>query len=326
VSARWSAAEVSRLAVEACRKAGIQEQPSFRFLQTNAVFALPASRLCLRVSRPGVTSKAAVDREQALSSWFNSRNIAALFSYDPIPPVWVEDSACVFWHWEEHDRERTIETFERGTLLRRVHDALEAFPGDLPRWEWPTRMLSAIDALDGSELIDRGDASMLRQLLKRTVEWFLDLAPPGTFVPIYGDFNPSNVIWSPTRGWVVIDYDHVCVGAREWDLAGCIRGYSDEQAAVFAASYGDDVRRSPRFAPTSWLLFLGYVIWRLRGELDVPELSSAEMEADAAILDWLSTDAQTLIANGEQMLSWADFVAAAHARMPSQGGRDPAHR
>jgi Ser/Thr protein kinase RdoA (MazF antagonist) len=271
-------------------------------------------------------SRPAVELEQALAEWFDRCDIAALSTFDAFPPLWVDDSACVFWHWEEHDREQTIDPAERGRLLRRVHDALEACPWELPRWEWPTRMLTAIEALKSGGLLEAGDASMLRQLLKRTVQWFLDSAPTGTLTPIYGDFNPSNVIWSPTRGWVLIDYDHVCVGAHEWDLTGCIHGYSDEQADVFAAGYGEDVRVSSRFAPTSWLLFVGYFIWRLRGEHDAPELLTADKEADAAILDWLNTDAQTLIANGAPMLSWADFVAAAHARMPSQGGSAPAHR
>jgi hypothetical protein len=317
---------VSRLAVEACRVAGVRDHPALWFLQTNAVFALPESGLCLRVSRPGLISRAAVEREQALSGWFNSCRIAALSASDAIPPLWIEDSACVFWQWEEHDRARTIDPAERGRLLRRVHDALEAYRGKLPGWEWPTRMLSAIDVLDGGELLNAGDAAILRHLLSQTIDWFLGLAPTGTFMPIYGDFNPSNVIWSPNRGWVVIDYDHICVGAREWDLTGCINGYSDEQAADFAASYGEDVRGSSRFAPISWLLFLGYVIWRLRGQLDLPELPAAEIEANTAILDWLSMDAQALITDGDPMLSWADFVAAAHARMPSQGGSAPVSR
>ena len=95
---------------------------------------------------------------------------------------------------------------------------------------------------------------------------------------------------------------------------------------MFASSYGEDVRGSPKFAPTSWLLFLGFVIWRLLGELDAPEPSAADKEADDAIFDWLRTDAEPLIANGYPIPTWADFVAAAHARMPTQGGTAPRNR
>ena len=123
-------------------------------------------------------------------------------------------------------------------MLVDLHTTLSAYPGELP-------MLCADDVPRGLEVSDRStnfldesDTDLLRVAAERLRSIWE--APGGEVRPLHGDVHPGNLIAARGGDQVWIDFEDVCLGPVEWDLATIM-----DPAAV-AAHHRPDPERMAR--------------------------------------------------------------------------------
>jgi thiamine kinase-like enzyme len=102
-------------------------------------------------------------------------------------------------------------------MLLDLHAVLRSYPGELP-------MLGANDIPRGLELLDQvGDARSEADTdrLRAEAERLRPFWEPssGRVQPLHGDAHPGNLIATREGGLVWIDFEDVCLGPAEWDLA-----------------------------------------------------------------------------------------------------------
>jgi Ser/Thr protein kinase RdoA (MazF antagonist) len=125
-----------------------------------------------------------------------------------------------FWTYLQPDPDRVPTAADCSAMLVDLHAALRSYPGalpplapavvDLPRW------LAAIDAAVGGEVLGAADAARLGAAAERLGR-FLETAD-GDAQPLHGDAHPGNLV-ATRDGLVWIDFEEVCRGPVEWDLA-----------------------------------------------------------------------------------------------------------
>ena len=103
-----------------------------------------------------------------------------------------------------------------GRALRTLHDALAQYPGTLPP---RTEVLAEIDWLLHA-LAGAGDVSELAAERDRLADFIRDAHSTGQ--PLHGDASLSNLL-ATAGGPRWNDFEDVCVGAVEWDVAGVSR-------------------------------------------------------------------------------------------------------
>ena len=176
-------------------------------------------------------------RDVALASHLASRGAAVVPPATELPPgPHIEDGlAITFWRHVEHDRSRPASAREAGQALRRLHEAMEDFAGDLPAF--PSLLDECglvIDRLERSGNVAPDLPVTLRAALHR-VGSAIDAAalPPR---PLHGDASPSNLLRTPA-GLLWTDFEDTCSGPAEWDLA-CLAASSEPDAAAALEAYG----------------------------------------------------------------------------------------
>ena len=159
-----------------------------------------------------------LDREIAVTTYLSEQGAPVVSPSRELPPgphehdgFWVS-----FWTHVEPDPDRTPTTSDCSAMLRDLHTVLRSYPGELP-------MLGADDIPRGLELVDRTDEVLSEadvELLRASAERLRPLweVPGEGAQPLHGDAHPGNLI--ATRGDLVwIDFEDVCLGPVEWDLA-----------------------------------------------------------------------------------------------------------
>jgi hypothetical protein len=124
--------------------------------------------------------------------------------------------AITFWTYLEPDPERTPTTEDCAAMLVDLHAVLRTYPGELP-------LLCSNDVPRGVELLDEAGEFLTAaetELLRRSAERLAPFiaAPPGDLQPLHGDAHPGNIV-ATREGLVWIDFEDVCRGPVEWDLA-----------------------------------------------------------------------------------------------------------
>jgi hypothetical protein len=134
-----------------------------------------------------------------------------------------------FW---EHVEVRTtpLEAAEIGHALRTLHEALAQYPGPLPprsavldEIDWLLHALSGDDGV--SELAAERD---------RLAPVILDLDHGPGHQPLHGDGSFSNLL-STSGGPRWNDFEDVCVGGIEWDVAGVLSDARTRHGEAFSA-------------------------------------------------------------------------------------------
>jgi Phosphotransferase enzyme family len=125
-----------------------------------------------------------------------------------------------FWTYLRPDPDRVPTAADCSAMLVDLHAALRSYPGalpglapavvDLPRW------LAAVDATAGGAVLGAADAARLRAAAERLGR-FLETAG-GEAQPLHGDAHPGNLV-ATRDGLVWVDFEEVCRGPVEWDLA-----------------------------------------------------------------------------------------------------------
>jgi Ser/Thr protein kinase RdoA (MazF antagonist) len=124
--------------------------------------------------------------------------------------------AITYWTYLEADPDRTPTTADCAAMLVDLHALLRAYPGELP-------LLCANDVPRGIELMDEAgdflseaEIGLVRRSAERLAPFMA--APGGRLQPLHGDAHPGNVV-ATRDGLVWIDFEDVCRGPIEWDLA-----------------------------------------------------------------------------------------------------------
>ncbi len=152
--------------------------------------------------------------------------VAPTQAIDPGPHVhgnlWLS-----FWQHVEV-REAPLEAPVIGRALRELHDALAEYRGPLPP---RSAVLDETDWLV-SALPRDGELAAERD---RLAEVILDLEQTPDRQPLHGDASLSALL-ATSSGPRWNDFEDVCVGRREWDVAGVLADAKAARGEAFSAA------------------------------------------------------------------------------------------
>lgn len=215
-------------------------------LHSNAIFALPAAGLLIRIAtNPDVFDRIAASLR--VTRWLAAKGFPCVVPADIAGQPFVEGGRVVsIWQYLATVSEPRPTAAELGRLLRTLHDQ-----PILPNT--PDRLTDPLASMAGAleECADALPSTHRRWLANRISQlraaWHaLEFPhPPGL---IHGDAHPGNLMHTPTGYTILGDWDHVAIGPREWDLAQIhytrrrFGRPSDDEIDRFVASYGWDLR------------------------------------------------------------------------------------
>lgn len=180
---------------------------------------------------PGTTPQTVQLRQQReldVADWLARENVPVTrpSGLVPLEPVREDDFSITFWELVDVAEEHSPYTGGDYELCAALHAALAAYPGVLPFLTPFNEGLPAMmEALEGSPLLSDADLDRAHaewgalQPVLASVQAFRDRFPEADVQPIQGDAPSHNVIRSRS-GWVFGDFEDVCLGPVEWDLAG----------------------------------------------------------------------------------------------------------
>lgn len=194
---------------------------------------------------PGTTPEALRLRQQReldVADWLARENVPVTrpSGLVPLEPVREDDFSMTFWELVDVADEHSPYAGGDYALCAALHAALGAYPGLLPFLapfnEGLPPMMQALEGspLLGDEDLDRAHAEWqaLRPVLASEAA-FREHFPEADVQPIQGDAPSHNVIRSRS-GWVFGDFEDVCLGPVEWDLAG----HGPDATAAYDAAAG----------------------------------------------------------------------------------------
>jgi Phosphotransferase enzyme family len=157
--------------------------------------------------------------EIAVTSFLSEQGAPVVAPSRELPPGPHEYDgfAISFWTYVEPDPDRTPTTADCSAMLVDLHDVLRTYPGELPR-------LGDNDIARGLEALDQAGHLLSEaeiELLHASAERLLPLSEESgrDLQPLHGDAHPGNLIATREGGLVWIDFEDVCRGPLEWDLA-----------------------------------------------------------------------------------------------------------
>jgi Phosphotransferase enzyme family len=178
-------------------------------------------------------------RELDVAAWLDARGVPVVAPTPLVPraPVVRDGFAMTFWTAADLAWNHTPYRTENTSHVARLHEALREYPAvDLPFLSPVTNALpTCLDILENTPgvLPDaevdrlRRDWTMLAPAIA-TPASFLGACPGAAVQVIHGDAPASNMIRTKT-GLRYADFEDICVGPIEWDLAmsnaGAIRSY-----------------------------------------------------------------------------------------------------
>jgi hypothetical protein len=161
--------------------------------------------------------------------------VAPTQEIDPGPYV-REGLWLSFWEYVEV-RKAPLEAHEIGRALRTLHDALADYRGPLPP---RSAILGEIDWLLNALSGDEGVSDLFAER-DRLAEIILELERAPDRQPLHGDASLS-ALFATSSGPRWNDFEDVCVGAVEWDVAGLLEdaraAHGDAFSAQLLAAYG----------------------------------------------------------------------------------------
>ena len=247
--------DLDRIVMEACDQAGVRTG-RLRLLRhfANAVYLIEDEPIVARVAY----GRGVVGRSRTavtIARWLAAQGFPATEPVMPPSgadqPIVVEASsevAVTFWrYYPQPPNQRLPDLRALGTVARVLH-ALDAPPPiPLPDYQ-PLRSIAT--AVQDAEVVGGIDGSSLEWLDRRIGELRQEYAalefPLGVGL-IHADVYVGNLLWSgDSRDVVLGDWDSVCLGPREVDLAPTFTAtrFGLDPAALdqFIRSYGYDLR------------------------------------------------------------------------------------
>lgn len=276
-SGDFSAAGTRQTLEIACAAAGLDAgDAELLRLGENALYRLRSTPLVARIART-VGYLPAVEAEVAVTRWLESVEFPAVRLAGPAEqPVIADGRPVTFW---ELVAERTEygTVAELGVLLRRLHSLATSPSLMLPE----LRPFARVDTrIDGADLADR-DRTFLRDRLAELREAYARLEfvlPAGL---IHGDANIGNIIRRQSDGVaVLIDWDGVSTGPREWDLVLTAMYFerfgwhTAQEYRDFVAGYGFDVMGWPGYRVLRDIRELIMVAWLAQNTRESAEIAT----------------------------------------------------
>lgn len=158
--------------------------------------------------------------------------------------------AIAFWQLVRHDGATPVSPAETGEALRRLHEALAGFPGELPplsslldECEAVIERLASRPAAPDSAAASSGPGSAaappvrLDRIGAALQDIRSEIAATGLQSrPLHGDASRSNLLRTPA-GLLWTDFEDSCAGPVEWDLA-CVALSAGADAGEVLGAYG----------------------------------------------------------------------------------------
>jgi hypothetical protein len=183
--------------------------------------------------------------EVAVGAFVAERSDLVAAPTDLLPPgPHLQDGLWMtLWKFVPHDAQAPPpEPRQLGRSLRRLHEVLADFPGDLPPLsetrDWLKRLL---EELRPSPSLTQQDVDRLRAELDALTPTVFESSLPAQ--ALHGDVSLSNLLRTES-GPVWIDLEDVCTGPVAWDLAGLVtsaraRGQNPKFIEGLLAAYGE---------------------------------------------------------------------------------------
>ncbi len=146
-----------------------------------------------------------LEREVAVAQFLAASSVPVVGPWEHPGPHLAEGLDVSLWHWADHDSSE-VSGADFGAMLGRLHDALASYPGDLPTLVGPLTDITTALNISSDPTLHRAAA----ELLPLALSW------PRR--PLHGDAHTGNVLVTPS-GPLWTDFEDVCVGPVEWDLA-----------------------------------------------------------------------------------------------------------
>jgi aminoglycoside phosphotransferase (APT) family kinase protein len=236
---------------DVCRQIGVSASGSqLLHLHSNAVFALPAASLVVRIS----ANQAAFTRITAslkVTAWLAAEGfpctVPASISGQPFT---ISGKVASIWHYVQQATGLPASASDLARLLRDLHSRpLPPFPPE-----------SFTDPLDGvttalqsapPDALPREQRDWLASQIEKLRSAWAALLFPRSLALIHGDAHPGNLIRAKDGAILLGDWDHVAVGPPEWDVAQIY--YTSKRLGYppsadvdgFAITYGWDPRDWP---------------------------------------------------------------------------------
>jgi Ser/Thr protein kinase RdoA (MazF antagonist) len=210
-------------AVDAARRVGarfgfVSELPQLIQETNNTVVWLRPHEVIAKVGK-WRQSAAGLEREHAVATSLAEGDAPTARPVAGAGPTSDDATGFVVTLWErlDHDRERVITPIEMAASLRILHEALDGFDGELPSFH------ASLDLAHGVLLDDRAMGPLSaagRSLLRGAFDRLRGDLSGRTFDErtLHGEAHDGNLLVTPA-GLRWIDFESVCVGPLEWDLA-----------------------------------------------------------------------------------------------------------
>jgi hypothetical protein len=163
-----------------------------------------------------------LQREIAIADWLSKRGAAVIAPWGNPGPHEIDGLSISLWTFVMLADEAPPSSEIFGQALAALHADLEDCPFELPVLAGPLADINAA--------LRYCDHPLLHQAARR----LLPLVPDWPSRPLHGDAHPGNLVRTAS-GWCWIDFEDVCMGPPEWDLASTLL----DDAAVRA--YGGPV-------------------------------------------------------------------------------------
>jgi len=146
-----------------------------------------------------------LEREVAVGQFLSTSRVEIVTPWNDPGPHVTDGIDVSLWQWVKHEP-GTISGTDFGTMLGDLHAALVSYEADLPPLVGPlTDIATALTHSDDP-------------VLHRAAEELVPLALSWPRRPLHGDAHTGNVLMTPDGPrWT--DFEDVCVGPVEWDLA-----------------------------------------------------------------------------------------------------------
>ena len=146
-----------------------------------------------------------LEREVSAAQHLAASGVPVIGPWDDPGPHIAEGLEVSLWHWVDHD-DRQVSAAEFGSMLGSLHESLASYPDDLPPLAGPLADIAT--ALEASS----------DPTLHRAAAELVPLALSWPRRPLHGDAHTGNVLVTP-GGPLWTDFEDVCTGPVEWDLA-----------------------------------------------------------------------------------------------------------
>jgi aminoglycoside phosphotransferase (APT) family kinase protein len=240
--------------VDVCRQIGVPATGArLLHLHSNAVFALPAVGLVVRIAG-NQAALARVTASLKVTAWLAEQGFACTVPA-PVPgqPFSIAGKVASIWHYVQQATGLPASASDLARLLRDLHSRPLPPSPPGPFTDPLDGVTTALQSAPPDALPHQQRDWLASQIEKLRSAWAA-LRFPRPPALIHGDAHPGNLIRAKDGTILLGDWDHVAVGPPEWDLAQIY--YTSQRLGYppsgdvdgFGSAYGWDPRDWPGLA------------------------------------------------------------------------------